>query len=387
MKLKVLRDAINSDYAGLYQAVGADEFINMFYPGLDPANENTFLNPQQLKLVIYLVAEQMGLTDESIIPDDLLNIESNQFVYIPKGNTATRPTAPIVASLAIDKTNTIFIKRLKNFLESDQENTSFIVSLSSADNINTSHFVEYSFAKKPGNIISFTIQDSVLGEHAFSDSLEVLWQSSVLQAIISQYKLDVAVKKVMSQNAADCLIHAVNNFLEAKLGKKNQLTPEKVKQVREGIRKTLLEGAVPESKVHNRADPIAAVAAEVVKKHLNSSQPPKSGREQTDLLIEQLKLDSTNQKHMKYWQMQVTLGGASYKGYTLPHTIVNALKFIEENKNKFGYEAFNDGLKQNLTQKSGSRSSFAGFSRFFRSNAIKNLREAASNDKLDNFNP
>lgn len=103
-------------------------------------------------------------------------------------------------------------------------------------------------------------------------------------------------------------------------------------------------------------------------------------------LLQQLRLDSDNLKDMRYWQQQVKSGGASFKQYKLPHTIVNALNYIALH-NELPYEQFKKGLENVLKEKSGSLSSLLGLQGLFRSKAVQDLRTKAQEGTLDTFLP
>lgn len=251
--LTTLKNLLEVRYQVLMQDIFGEledrNLIPFLYEMESPENPNTHLRSDERNLLVYVLAKQMGLDDNVEIPQDFIDNISTQLIYAPNFNALQQPVEPQTAlDLAIHINNVNFTNQVKQFLMNrERQSQSFIVSVSTSDRVNESHFVEFSLKKDDSARVTIAIKDSILADHSMDDSPELAWQKAVIRNMIPQeYHVHFVVLPVTRQDAADCLIHAVNNDLQEHFGIRHELNVDKIAQARKAVASVLSTGFFPE---------------------------------------------------------------------------------------------------------------------------------------------
>lgn len=217
--------------------------LDLLYSEDDVANPNTHINGDNALLLIYLLSTQAGLDNaQEIEPAIAEKVQLFTLGFIPGG-------AKESDFIKVAKANSNFKKVVDSFLV--QESTdikSLIIAVSEESSVNNSHFSSFTLKKVKGKLF-IAIKDSILAAHHF-ESPEFNNLKKVIETVFPAptYQVEVLRAPTASQDAADCLIHALHNTLKDTLGDKYQLnlTPEIILQIRKQLSLFLKDGHIPE---------------------------------------------------------------------------------------------------------------------------------------------
>ena len=251
MKLSELKSQIETNYKSTMTAFGfntkKDGLVPLLYQDQDPKAQGTHLSITDSNLIIYLIAKQMGLKPNQDIPEYILS-DVPSFYYAPDYKALLKsPTPNLVKELIGHKDNINFKSIIDNFLNNNDElSKTIVVAAASLDAVNNSHFITIDLQRKANKVLHVSILDSVLGENLQS-SAELSWQQEVIRLFIpNEYTLLYKLAPVKSQNAANCLIHAVNNALQKIMNIENTLDKSSIIAIRQTIFETLKHGEIPQ---------------------------------------------------------------------------------------------------------------------------------------------